>query len=463
MRRKRSSRGRAPVTSSTIRSTAAASPATSSPRRGRRSAARGGSGPSRPSGPPRGSPARAARPRSCASTSVMSPGSLTCSESSVRPSTSTRVTLWISRTPGTAAAAACARSRRSLSSRRLDVDDDVASRQRPLDRRLDRVGGSVPLADRRGGETPITTSANCRPPPAASAAGAARPGAERRDRRARRRLGARRRAVHQHVDVAADQPRRGERARARRRRARRSSRRSGARRGRAGARRARRTSRRGRWRSGARSRRAPRSPFAATPATDRPRLASTTITTPIVTKTYQRGVHRRRRRPDQPLDRANADQHARGREKRRLGERGEVLGLAVPVLVGDVGRPAGDAEREEREQRGDEVGAGVDAPRRRARGCAAASPTVSLSTTQRCGGADRDERGPALRASSAPRAARRARPAPARTGGRLALERERRERRRLDLARRAAAARAGGGARPGRGGRRRPCRARSAR
>jgi hypothetical protein len=36
-----------------------------------------------------------------------------------------------------------------------------------------------------------------------------------------------------------------------------------------------------------------------------------------------------------------------------------VFGLLVPVLVADVGGPQGDAEREEREQRGDEVGAGV--------------------------------------------------------------------------------------------------------
>ena len=31
---------------------------------------------------------------------------------------------------------------------RLDVDDDVGLRQRALDRRLDRVGRRVPLADR---------------------------------------------------------------------------------------------------------------------------------------------------------------------------------------------------------------------------------------------------------------------------------------------------------------------------
>ena len=46
-------------------------------------------------------------------------------------------------------------------------------------------------------------------------------------------------------------------------------------------------------------------------------------------------------------------------EERRLGERGEVLRLAVAVLVRDVGGPRRDADREEREQRRDEVGARV--------------------------------------------------------------------------------------------------------
>ena len=43
---------------------------------------------------------------------------------------------------------------------RLDVHDDVATRQRSPDRGLDRVRGRVPLPDAADGETPITTSAN---------------------------------------------------------------------------------------------------------------------------------------------------------------------------------------------------------------------------------------------------------------------------------------------------------------
>ena len=42
-----------------------------------------------------------------------------------------------------------------------------------------------------------------------------------------------------------------------------------------------------------------------------------------------------------------------------LGERREVLGLAVAVLVRHVGRPARDTDREVGEQRRDEIGAGV--------------------------------------------------------------------------------------------------------
>ena len=48
------------------------------------------------------------------------------------------------------------------------------------------------------------------------------------------------------------------------------------------------------------------------------------------------------------------------REDARLGERREVLGLAVAVLVAPVGRPDGDADGEERQQCGDEVGARVE-------------------------------------------------------------------------------------------------------
>jgi len=43
-----------------------------------------------------------------------------------------------------------------------------------------------------------------------------------------------------------------------------------------------------------------------------------------------------------------------------LAERGQVLGFAVPVGMTAVGRAAGDPDREERQEGGDEVGAGVN-------------------------------------------------------------------------------------------------------
>ena len=144
---------------------------------------------------------------SWASASVIPPGSFTWSESSLRPSTSTRLTLWISRTAGTAAAAAWTRSRGVGLGAGLDVDDDVAAGERLLQRVLDRIGRRVALADPGRGrdadhdirELPAAGLPHPQPPQLDD-----RP--ELGDRRARRCLGARRRAVHQHVDVHADQP-----------------------------------------------------------------------------------------------------------------------------------------------------------------------------------------------------------------------------------------------------------------
>ena len=101
----------------------------------------------------------------------------------------------------------------------------------------------------------------------------------------------------------------------------------------------------------------------------------------------------------QPLDRAQGDEHAREDEDRGLRERGEVLRLAVPVLVPDVGGPGGDADGEERQQRRNEIRARVDrlgeqgeAVRREADG--------KLDRDQHDRGEDGDERGAALRRHS---------------------------------------------------------------
>ena len=84
------------------------------------------------------------------------------------------------------------------------------------------------------------------------------------------------------------------------------------------------------------------------------------------------------------------------REHRRLDEGGEMLSLAVAVLVPLVGRANGDADREERQQRGDEVGARVqrlrDEPEAAAREARAelqrnegpAAP-IETSAVRRCG------------------------------------------------------------------------------
>ena len=48
-------------------------------------------------------------------------------------------------------------------------------------------------------------------------------------------------------------------------------------------------------------------------------------------------------------DEACDDEHC------RFGQRGQMLRLAVSVLMADVGRTHGDADREERQERGDEI------------------------------------------------------------------------------------------------------------
>ena len=100
-----------------------------------------------------------------------------------------------------------------------------------------------------------------------------------------------------------------------------------------------------------------------------------------------------------------------------LGQGGQVLGLAVAVGMRPVGGPAGDADREEREQRGDEVGARVqrlgDEPE-----AAAREARAELDPHQRHRGADRDESGTSLRAHRAQRTARSGIYSPGETGER---------------------------------------------
>ena len=117
----------------------------------------------------------------------------------------------------------------------------------------------------------------------------------------------------------------------------------------------------------------------ATRATRRPcARRRCTITTPITTSAYHvastggcappasRAIAR------QTITRLASD------EDRGLAERGEVLRLAVPVLVAEVGRARRDADREERQQRRDEIGARVRRLREQAE-AVVARPVPSFS------------------------------------------------------------------------------------
>jgi len=109
-----------------------------------------------------------------------------------------------------------------------------------------------------------------------------------------------------------------------------------------------------------------------------------------------RRMHGGVRRAGEAHDRAPDDQEACEHEDRGLSERREVLCLAVPVLVAGVGRPDGDADREEGQQRGDQVGARVhclgDEPE-----AAGGEARAELQPDQGQRGEDGEERGAARR------------------------------------------------------------------
>ena len=67
-----------------------------------------------------------------------------------------------------------------------------------------------------------------------------------------------------------------------------------------------------------------------------------------------------RGRAGQTQDRPPGDEERRSHEKRALGECREVVGLPVAVGVPSIGRPGRHADREEGQERRDEVGPGVD-------------------------------------------------------------------------------------------------------
>ncbi len=120
------------------------------------------------------------------------------------------------------------------------------------------------------------------------------------------------------------------------------------------------------------------------------RLASIAITITSTANAYHSVCTCVSLSPEQPLDRAHRDEDADRGEDRRLGERGEMLRLAVAELVLDVGRSCGDAHREVREERSDEVGAGVRCLGEEAE-AVRGEADAQLEDEERRGGGDRDE------------------------------------------------------------------------
>ena len=104
----------------------------------------------------------------------------------------------------------------------------------------------------------------------------------------------------------------------------------------------------------------------------------------------------RLRAPHDVGNRPPDDEDARGGEEARFRERREMLGLAVAVRVRAVGRTDGDADREERQERGDEVHARVQRFRDEAEAVGRETGN-ELERDERRRRADRDERRAALR------------------------------------------------------------------
>ena len=264
---------------------------------------------------------------------------------------------------------------------RLDVDDDVALRQRAPHRLLDGVGGGVPLADApRPAGTPMTTSAKCRPAAWRSRSRRRSTGGSMLgDRLARRLVRLARRAVHEHVDVArisrpaatststATNSAAGESPRV-------------ARPPRAGARRGRRSTRRGRCRSGARSTAARGCDSGARCAARRPCGSRRSRSRPEHDGTPSQAASTSGSPP--PVSRATASAgDERGSATTRIvasASAARCSAFPCPYWWAASAGRTGDADGEEGEQRGDEVGRGVHRLREQAEG-PLASPVPSLS------------------------------------------------------------------------------------
>ena len=123
----------------------------------------------------------------------------------------------------------------------------------------------------------------------------------------------------------------------------------------------------------------------------------------------------------EPADRDGREQQRDEDEDGGLGERRQVLGLPVPVRVAAVGRAHRHADREERQERGHQVGAGVRRLREEAE-AARGQARHELERDQDDGGRDRDERDPALGAHRVQANLGRGCPAPPDTGETFTVE-----------------------------------------
>ena len=289
-------------------------------------------------------------------------------------------------------------AQRSLALGRLDVDDDVALGKRALHGLFDRVRRRVPLAHRRVGRDAdddvgeVTTArlAHAEPPELNR-------GPQPGDRGTRRSLGVDRHAVHQDIDVAPHQSRCGDededRDEERRERIALAPPCPGEdqpdeHRRRAGEVAAE-VHRVGRERRASElARRPKRDRHAAQVDGDHDR-------------DDEKGVPDRidgwLRRADEHVERAVRDVEADEHEQRGLSEGSEVLGLAVPVGMRAVGGATGDADGEERQQRGDEVGPGMNRLGDQAQ-AAGREAGPELERDQHAGGNDRNEGSAPLRA-----------------------------------------------------------------
>ena len=141
-----------------------------------------------------------------------------------------------------------------------------------------------------------------------------------------------------------------------------------------------------RWRS------APRSAAPPLPQRHGRPAASTTSTPPISTNAYQVGSTPRSART-QPADRLDGDPDRAPDNNSRLGQRRQMLGLAVTVGVLAIGGSLGHTHRIQGQHRRT-ASSPSERPRRGCRGCRSSGPTTSLASARTRAATQRHQRRP---------------------------------------------------------------------